>query len=205
MRCSKCECLNLEDSTVCFNCGTSLIRSDSPYTSPAASLENPRKGFRPVWIVWGCGGLVLLLVLVLGSCFLAVKGGMAAGEHEFKPAVEAYLSKVRAKDYRGAYQDFGAEMFENVKEEDYLALEAGFQEKLGNIKSKSLQFIQTGVDARGRWGRVVFSTEFEHGNGTIAFGLRKENESWKIINIRYDSPVLLESLKSKNVPKPRSN
>lgn len=201
MRCTQCECLNLEDSTVCFNCGMALVRSDSLYASPGASLEESRKGFRPVWILWGCGGLVLFLILLLGSCFLVAKAGMAVGDREFRPVVESYLAKVRARDYSGAYRAFGTEMHKVVKEEDYVPLEAGIQERLGDIKTKSVQFVQTGMDTKGRWGRIVYACEFKHGNGTLAISMRKTGDSWEIAEIRYNSPILLESLKSKNVPK----
>jgi hypothetical protein len=172
------------------------------YASPEASLTESGKGFRPIWILWGCGGLALLLILLLGSCFLVAKAGMAVGDREFRPAVESYLAKVRARDYSGAYRGFGTEMQKVVKEEDYVPLEAGIQERLGDIKTKSVQFVQTGVDTKGRWERVVYTCEFERANGTLAISMRKAGDSWEIAEIRYNSPILLESLKSKNVPKP---
>lgn len=46
--------------------------------------------------------------------------------------------------------------------------------------------------------------EFERGNGTLAISMLKAGGSWEIAEIRYNSFILLKSLKSKNVPKPRS-
>ncbi|BDU74248.1 DUF3887 domain-containing protein [Mesoterricola silvestris] len=198
MRCSKCESLNLEDATTCFNCGEILPRSPHPYEAPAADLTSgPRKGFRAIWILWGCGGLVVAFLLLLASCFLMVKGGLQAGDREFAPAVESYLAKVRAGDYHGAYKDFGEELHSAVKEENYLALEKGFQEKLGPLKEKKPQFVQIGSDLKGKWGRIVYTCEFENAKGTISFSLRKKGDSWSIVEIRYDSPLFLEYLKAK--------
>ena len=205
MRCPQCDGLNLEDSTVCFNCGTPLVRPSSPYAAPGASQEASRKGFRPIWILWGCGGLAVLLLLLMGSCFLVVKAGMSAGDREFRPAVESYFAKVQVGDYRGAYREFGTEMHQVVKEEDYVAQEPGFQERLGNLKTKTVQFFGTGVDTKGRWGRIVYACEFEHAKGTLTISLRKAGDSWKIAAIRYNSPVFPESLKSKNTPKTGSD
>lgn len=201
MRCPHCDCLNLDDARTCFNCGSSLGHLQTPYAAPSAATAEPRNGFRPIWLLWGCGGVVLLLVLLLGSCILATKGGMAVGEREFGPAIEAYLAQVRAGDYRGAYRDFGEELHQAVKEEDYLALEMGFQEKLGPLRSKTVQFVGAGTNSKGRWGRIVYTCDFEKAKGTLVVSLRKVGDGWKIVEVRYDSPIFLESLKSKNAPK----
>ena len=201
MRCPKCECLNLDEGGTCYNCGSPLDQVQNPIaTSPPALEGEPKRGFRGVWLLWGCGGLVAASLLLLGSCFLVVKGGMAASERQFGPAVESYLAKVHAGDFRSCYRDFGQAMHDAVKEEDYLALEAGFQEKLGPLKSKKAQSFQSGVDVKGRWGRIVYACEFEHGKGTLTFSLRKTGDTWEIIELRYDSPVFLEYLKAKPTP-----
>ena len=201
MRCSNCDCLNIDGDKICFNCGTPLpLVQDPAAASPAGSEGGTKKGLRAVWVLWGCGGVLAASLLLLGSCVLMVKGGMAASERQFGPAIESYLAKVRAGDYRGCYKDFGQAMHDAVKEEDYLALETGFQEKLGPLRNKKAQSFQTGVDLKGRWGRIVYACEFEHGKGTLTFSLRKTRDNWEINELRYDSPVFLEYLKAKPTP-----
>ena len=199
MRCPKCECLNLDEEKTCFNCVLPLNQVQNPYAPSPVEMEGgSKKGFRAVWLLWGCGGLVVAFLILLGSCVLMVKGGMAVSERQFAPAVESYLAKVRAGDFRGAYKEFGQEMHKTVKEEDYVALETGFQEKLGPLRNKKAQSFQAGVDGQGRWGRISYACEFEHGNGTLTIALRKAGDNWEIVQLRYDSPVFMEYLKAKN-------
>ncbi|BDU77968.1 DUF4019 domain-containing protein [Mesoterricola sediminis] len=198
MRCPTCEALNLDESPTCFNCGSPLQPGRTPYASPDAPVgEPPRRGFRAKWLLWGCGGALALLLLLLGSCVLFVKGGLAASERTFAPAVDAYLAHVRAGDYAGAYREFGEPMHKVVKEADYIALETGFQEKLGPLLTKKPQAFQTGVDGQGTWGRIAYTCDFAKGPGTLLVSLRKADGVWKIVELRYDSPVFLEYLKSR--------
>lgn len=138
-----------------------------------------------------------LLLLLLGSCFLVARTAMGAGEKEFSPAIESYLAKANTGEYHRAYAEFGKEMHEAVTEEDYVSLDTGMHEKLGVLRSKKLQSVQAGADLKGTWGRVVYECDFEHGKGTIAIGLREEGRVWKIINVRYDSPIFMDSFRSK--------
>jgi hypothetical protein len=159
--------------------------------------DGSKRGFRAVWLLWGCGGLVVTFLFLMGSCVLMVKGGMAASERKFAPAVDSYLAKVRARDYRGAYKDFGQDIHKAIKEEDYLALEAGFQEKLGPLRNRKAESFFSGLDGRGQWGRIMYECEFENGKGTLTITLRKTGDIWEIEELRYDSPVFNEYLKAK--------
>ncbi|HEX9079427.1 MAG TPA: hypothetical protein VF795_07550, partial [Desulfuromonadaceae bacterium] len=100
----------------------------------------------------------------------------------------------------GAYRGFGDEMHQAVGEADYVALETGLHEKLGPLQKKTVQFVQTGADLKGRWGRIVYACEFEHAKGTLAITLRKHGDKWEIAQINYNSPIFLESLKAKTPP-----
>jgi hypothetical protein len=192
MRCSSCESLNLEGATTCYNCGARLIPAASQYAPPVASLDEPKRGFRAIWLLWGCGGLVILLVLTLASCFLFVKGAMKVGDKEFGPACAQYLEHFEAREFSAAWALMGDEAKEAIPEAKHNAIMAGIQSKLGNVKSMSTQFVQTGFDQKGKWGKIVYQAEFERGKGTIRFELRKQAVDYKVVGVFFESPVLTE-------------
>lgn len=163
---------------------------DSAYAPPSAELGGSRKGFRPIWLLWGCGGLAAMLLLALASCFLLVKGGMKVGENEYGPVCTAYLHKVEANEMAAAYAMLGPEGTEGLTAEKHAAVMAGIQRKLGPVTAMEVQFVQSGVDQKGRWGLILYKTKFANGPGTLKFTLRKTNGAYKIIGVLFQSPVL---------------
>jgi hypothetical protein len=168
-----------------------------PSAPPGEILAVISPRIRSIWVLWGCGGMVSLLLLAMGSCLAALKPALEAGEKEFTPAVERYLARVRAHDYRGAYADFGGDLHQALSELDYVALEAGMHQDLGPLRTRTRAFLQAGADAEGAWGLIVYQCAFERGPGTLSFTLRKEVGAWRIESVKYDSPAFLREPRSR--------
>jgi len=192
VRCSTCESLNLEDASSCYNCGAMLTSGSNLYAPPSTTLAEKRHGFRAIWLLWGCGGLAILLVLTLASCFLFVNGAMKVGDSEFGPACAQYLERLEARDYSAAWALMGDEAKEAFPEAKHNAVMGGIQAKLGKVKTMKTQFVQTGFDQNGKWGRIIYQVEFEQGKGTIRFELRKHAGEYKVVGVNFESPVLTD-------------
>jgi hypothetical protein len=165
-----------------------------PYEPPAAAPATRKKRGR-FWLI-GCGGALLAVILGIGTCALAVKGGMATGEKELGPVCDRYLNEVSVGDYNTAYSEADSVLRASTTEKDFARLERGIQERNGALRSKKVSAVQAGVDGQGRWGRLVYRCEFDKGPGTIRFDLRKRSDGWKITLVRYDSAQLEESIRS---------
>jgi hypothetical protein len=166
-----------------------------PYEPPHVRAEPSKKSPRRLWLV-GCGGVLLCLLLAVGTCALLVKGGMAAGEREFAPACERYLSAVAAGNYHGAYAEFGRAMRATTSEEDYVSLDQGIHARIGKLRSKTVQSVQAGAGKGGRWGRILYQCQFEKGPGTLRMELRQEDGEWKVVGFNYDSSLLDEAMRA---------
>jgi hypothetical protein len=144
----------------------------------------------------GCGGSLLAALLGLGTCVLAVKGGVAASEKELGPVCDRYLNEVAAGDYHAAYTEADPALRESTTEEAFSRMERGIHARTGTLRAKTINAAQTGIDGKGRWGRLIYKGEFEKGTGTIRIDLRKQGDAWKIAAVNYQSPQLEESIRS---------
>jgi hypothetical protein len=167
---------------------------DSSYLPPASEPPLERAGFRPIWLLWGCGGIALLLVLALGSCFLLAKGAMRAGQAEFEPACMRYITCLQARDADGGFALIGPEGQAKFTREQHAKLFQLVQQRLGAVKSMDVQFVQSGIDDHGRWGTIVYRTTFEKGPGTLKFVLRRSGEGYQIIGVFFDSPLFQDAI-----------
>ncbi|HJV91184.1 MAG TPA: hypothetical protein VJ623_12825 [Holophagaceae bacterium] len=132
-----------------------------------------------------------MFLLLLGvSCFLMVKGAMKVGDREFGPVCSRYLAKLEAHDYAGAYALIAEEGQRAFPEEKHNKIMKGMSDKLGPVESKEVQFVQTGFDQSGKWGRIVYATKFRNGPGTIRFELRKTTGEYRIVGVFFQSPLL---------------
>jgi len=144
------------------------------------------------WILFGCSGCLVFSLLLLGSCFLFVKGAMKVGENQLGPACDIYLAHVNAENYQAAYNEFDDELKAMVPQEKHQAMLKAINGKLGKLLSKSVQNVQTGFNQNGHWAQIVYSGKFANGDGTIRFGLKKRNGQYKIVEFNYNSPLLLD-------------
>jgi len=142
------------------------------------------------------------MALIGLSCFFMARKTMEVGEKDFAPTCERYFTQVATGNYRSAYADFSDEMHTATKEEDYVAFDQGIHELLGNLREKSIVHVMTGIDQKGRWGRIIYQGKFEKGEGTIRFELRKEGTTFKILGLNYESPRLVEAIKAQAPPAP---
>ena len=164
----------------------------TPYQPPGTQGPPPRsKLLRNASI--GCGGLLLLAVLGIGSCALLTRH---VGDKELAPVADAYFEKANDGDFHGAYADFGPLMHNAMSEVDYISFDKGVHAHLGKLVSKTATGTQTGFGTRGAWGVVVYQGHFEHGEGKIRLSFQKDSGIWKITGIHYDSPVLLDAIRS---------
>ena len=169
--------------------------SPLPYAPPAGAAP-PRPRRRGRLLLIGCGGSLLAALLGLGTCVLAVKGGMAVGEKELGPVCDRYLNEVAAGDFHAAYTEADPTLRQSTTEEAFSRMERGIHERTGALRTKTINAAQAGVDGSGRWGRLVYKAEFEKGPGTIRIDLRKQGEAWKIAAVNYQSPRLEDSIRS---------
>ncbi len=164
----------------------------TPYQPPGAPAPPPRsKLLRNVSI--GCGGLFLLAVLGIGSCALLTTG---VRDKELAPVAEAYFAKANDGDFHGAYAGFGTLMHQATSEADYISFDKGVHARLGKLQSKTILNTQAGFGTQGAWGVVVYQGHFEHGDGAIRLRFQKDAGVWKIAALHYDSPVLVDAIRS---------
>jgi hypothetical protein len=167
---------------------------ESPYATPEAEMPEPKSKPWRKWLLWGCLGSTLAFVLLIGSCVLFVKGAMKVGENEFGPACAQYLALLESKDFSGAYELTGDEFKKVMTQDKHNALMSGIIGRLGPVKKLEVQFVQSGIDQRGKWGLIIYKTEFQNGPGTIKFTLRKVDGKFVVVGAFFDSPVLTELL-----------
>jgi hypothetical protein len=132
------------------------------------------------------------MVLCLVSCFVFVKGAMKTGDREYGPACSAYLEKFDAGDFSAAWALMGEEAKSVFPEAKHNAVMEGIHSRLGKVKTRETQFVQTGLDQNGKWGRIIYRVEFDQGNGTIRFELKKYAGEYKVVGVYFESPVLTE-------------
>lgn len=174
---------------------------DTSFVSPEAGDTAPRKGSWAKWVLWGCGGTLILFLLLGLSCFVFVKSALKIGNAELGPACMDYLARIERKDLSGAYQLMGEAGKANLSQDQHDALIGGILDRLGPIQSTEVQFVGAGTDMGGSWGRIIYKTRFQNGPGTIRFELRKYSGKYKIIGVFFESPVLTDAI-TKALAKP---
>jgi hypothetical protein len=174
---------------------------DTTFVSPEAGDAAPRKGSWAKWALWGCGGALILFLLLGLSCFVFVKSALKVGDTELGPACKDYLARVERKDLSGAYQLLGDAGKANLSQDQHDALIGGIMDRLGPIRSTEVQFVGAGTDLSGGWGRITYKAQFQSGPGTIRFELRKDHGQYKIIGVFFESPVLADAI-NKALSKP---
>ncbi|MBI3131228.1 MAG: hypothetical protein HYZ13_07715 [Acidobacteria bacterium] len=165
---------------------------ENSYSTPTSDVSNSKGKPWGKWIGFGCLGAVALMLLMGMSCYFMVSGAMKVGEKEFGPVCSQYLAKLESKDFAGAYSLMGQGGRNAFPEEKHNKLMKGITEKLGPIESKTVQFVQTGVDQTGRWGRITYATKFRNGSGTIRFELRKTTDEYQVVGVFFQSPLLTD-------------
>lgn len=165
---------------------------ETPYPDPSLELAVPKSRPWLKWVAWGCMGSMLLMLLLGLSCFFMAKGAMKVGGNEFGPVCSRYLAKLESQDFSGAYALMGDEGKAAFSEEQHNTIMKGITEKLGPIQSMDIQFVHTGFDQRGRWGRIVYATTFQKGSGTIRFELKKKSGEYHVVGVFFESPVLTD-------------
>ncbi|GEM_PF-4581857 len=174
---------------------------DNPYYPPGSEYAAPKRTSIGKWILWGCGGALLLFLSLGLACFVLIKGAMKVGDAQLGPACSEYLAMVGKKDLSGAYKLMGEAGKAEISEARHNAIIGGITEKLGPIKSMKVESVETGVDRTGSWGKITYDTEFQNGPGTIHVELRKESGHFKVVGIQYQSPLLAEAI-NKALAKP---
>ena len=165
---------------------------ENPYESPRS--QGPQAGKSKIWkwVLWGCGGCLMTSVLLLGSCYFIARGAMKVGESQFGPSCDAYLAQANAGNYDAAYEAFDDSLKQAVPREKHRAMLKAIYGKLGKLKSKQVQHVQTGFDTTGTWVKIEYTAQFEHGEATLRFGLKKRGDQYKIVEFNYHSPVLVD-------------
>jgi hypothetical protein len=162
------------------------------YQSPELNEPSKKKSSIGKWVLFGCSGCLIASLLLLGSCFLFVKGAMKAGENKFGPTCDVYLAHVNSENYTAAYDELDQDLKNIITPEKHHAMHAAINRKLGHLVSKSVQNVHTGFDQTGSWAKIDYSAKFTNGDGTVRFGLKKRNGQYKIIEFNYNSPLLLD-------------
>jgi len=165
---------------------------ENSYSAPGSELAATKPKPWGKWIAFGCLGAVVFILLLGVSCFFLFKGAMKAGSNEFGPACSQYLAKLESKDFSGAYALMGDEGKKELSEEQHNKLMKGIMEKLGSIESMDVQSVFTGVNQNGHWGRIVYTTKFKNGPGTIQFELVKTSGEYRVIGVFFRSKVLTD-------------
>jgi len=171
-----------------------MTQNDFPYAPPTTPAKAPRRWGRALML--GCGGIVLAGALGIGTCALAVKEGMSAGETELAPVTDRYLREVAAGDYHSAYSEADVEMQSATSEADFTSMIRGITEQTGALRSKEISAVQGGVDTKGRWARLAYKCEFEKGPGALRVAFRKRSDGWKIMGVSYDSPQIERTMRN---------
>lgn len=175
---------------------------DSPYAPPKTDVGRPRKHSFAQWALWVCFGVIVLFTLAFGTCICTADRTMKLGKNELEPICTQYLQKIGSKDYSGAYALIGDAGKASVTEERHNKLMSGIMEKLGTIQSREIQWVQTGIDQQGPWGRIVYKTRFQNDAGTIRFEFRKPAGSYQLVGVFFDSPVLSDFITNALSKKP---
>jgi hypothetical protein len=146
--------------------------------------------------MFGCGGVLLAGALGIGTCAIAFKEGMSAGETELAPVSDRFLREVAAGDYHSAYSEADVEMQSATSEADFTSMIRGLTARTGALRAKKISAMQGGVDTKGRWARLLYKCEFEKGPGALRVDFRKRSDGWKIVGVRYDSPQIEEAMQN---------
>jgi ssDNA-binding Zn-finger/Zn-ribbon topoisomerase 1 len=152
---------------------------------PTQSKSSPLK-----LLVLGCGLLVVLVALCGGGFALF----MAQGKAKIDPVAEAFVQKLNAKDYSGAYASIGPEwkkIQEPAKFEEFLTL---IHDVMGSCQSKSVTSMNFKSLGSGSTAQVVYSAKFTNGSGTIRASFTNSSGPWKVVGWRVESPLFKQAL-----------
>lgn len=147
-------------------------------TTPQAPPPPPKRGWVK-WVVLGCVGIVIIVVLIFGGIFYGVSKATAGPEK----AVREFLAAAAAGDHAAAHNYFSAPLKQVQPYEDFVNAVRS-QPQFFDIASTS--FSNRSIDQNGAQlgGKVTLKSGTEV---PATFQLVRENDQWKLISYNIGS------------------
>lgn len=150
----------------------------------------PRKSRWKLWLVLGIGAAVLGVAICAGGFSWLILGGKA----EVEPAVEAFLAKIGAEDYAGAYDSIGPEWKNLQTLEQFTKMHQIFRKHLGPLQSKTFADFNIKRDSGASVAVIGYRANFKNAAGAITVTLTNSTGDWKVAGHRVDSPFFTKLL-----------
>jgi hypothetical protein len=136
----------------------------------------------------GCGCLVLVAAGIAAMAFV-----VSSGPPQLAPVVEQHLQLVHQRAYQEAYDTAGQEYRDAMTLEDFRDLCDLVNETLGEPGPLSVESWEVKSWAGSGTAVATFTSDYSRGPVTLRATLRMEGGLWRIIGLRYDSPLFYET------------
>ena len=157
-----------------------------PLTSiPALPVRRQSSRGPMPFILLGCGGALVLAVLVGAVVFALISKGRSSVD----PIVDTYLSQMNDGDYAGIYAAAHPIFREKTGEAQFVLFAERVLGALGKSQSTSFRGINVNVDNGMTTTTATYKGTFEKGEASLVFTIVDS----KLAGVNYDSP-LLESM-----------
>lgn len=162
---------------------------ESPYSAPQSPLEQGAKPRWTRWLLFGCLGSLVALMLMAGSCVLIYK----QASHVAEPEGEHYLALWNKGEDHEIYDQLSSDWktkdgFETV--EHFLG---PMRNLMGPIQSKTKSGFYINESNGKKLARLTYATTFEKGTGTITLALEQEDGQWRLAGMNIRSTRLAEA------------
>ncbi len=158
--------------------------------APPSALAEPIVKKRNPWL-WGCGGVLLLLILALGACTLLFTKGVDASE----PRARLYMQDWSRLNLEEAHRSHA----DAWKAKDDLATYRRFattmHQILGPVLSADRESAFLGRFNGQNQATFTFQVHFQKGPGKITLKLIEEHGDWRVFGVNFSSDLITEALR----------
>jgi hypothetical protein len=149
-------------------------------------------------VVGACGALFVAgIASCAGVLFLAYRNTDAA----ISPVIDELFARVENDTFADTYETHtSAELRKTVAREQYRDIGLSFKNRLGPLKSKTMQQFNVRQANANRYADVAYAAVFEKGSGRITGRFKKEGDRWLVVSLQVNSPVFQQDLATGKCP-----
>jgi len=148
------------------------------------------------------GVIALGGIALIGLCGGVLYMGFKSADGTAAPQIDALFAASQNGTFAETYDTLTTQEFrDSTSKEDYAALGESFAVRLGALQSKSLTSFNMQTNNAGSFIDVKYDATFEKGAGTIEAKLKQENDGWKFLSFRVNSPLFKQDVARRVCPK----
>jgi hypothetical protein len=163
---------------------TMTPESYTPSAVPPPPTPSSGRPFK--WLACGCVALLVLALLVIGSCVAL----LMTGGREVEPYAEAFFAALQRQDYDAAYGMLSPDFQASHPKPEMDDLFRRVHEGLGALQDRRTVGLNWNADAGGTVVTVRYRAQYERGEADVELVFLKAGEKWLVQSVAWDSPQL---------------